>query len=106
LPELRAGDIHMENLLSEIDKSFNNGYNIILRDYMNRKKEIVKYLGEEFAEKFVELTMVLHQLYVIADTLYAKELISETTYSAMMKYLENEKKWLKDLLLGVKCCHR
>jgi len=90
----------MENMFSEIDKSFNNGYSVILKDYLRRKKEISRYSGEEFAERFIELVMVLHQLYVVTDIMYAKDLISESTYNTVMKYLESEKKWLKELLVG------
>jgi len=67
---------------------------------MDRKREITRYSGEEFAEKFIELVMILHQLYVVVDILYAKELISDNEYETMIKWLEGEKKWIKDLLLG------
>jgi len=91
----------MENLFKEIDKTLDFGYSIILRDYTNRKREIARYSGEEFAEKFIELTMILHQLYVTVDILYAKELISEETYRTLLKWLEGEKKWMRDLLVGM-----
>jgi len=91
----------MENLFKEIDKSFSNGYSIILKDYMNRKREISRYNGEEFAEKFIELIMVLHQLYVVTDILYEKNLVSDIEYSSMIKWLEEEKKWIKELLIGI-----
>jgi len=93
--------MNMENLFNEIDKAYGFGYAIIWKDYMNRKKEITKYSGEEFVEKFIELVMVLHQLYVIIDILYTKEFISERTYESVIKCLENEKMWLKELLIGM-----
>jgi len=78
----------VENLFKEIDKTLDFGYSIILKDYTNRKREITRCSGEEFAEKFVELVMILHQLYVVTDTLYAKELISDNEYETMIKWLE------------------
>jgi len=88
----------MENLLCEIDKSLGSAYSVVFRDYVNRKNELTRLSGEEFAEKFVEAVMVLHELYVAMDMLYAKNIISENTYTTMMKFLENEKKSLSDLL--------
>jgi len=67
---------------------------------LRRKKEISRYSGEEFAERFIEIVMVLHQLYVVADILYAKELISDVEYGTIIKYLNGERSWLKELLMG------
>jgi len=88
----------MENMFREIDKSLGSAYSVVFRDYMNRKNELTRLSGEEFAEKFVETAMVLHELYVAMDMLYAKNIINEVTYNTILKFLENEKKSLSDLL--------
>jgi len=88
----------MENLLKEIDKSLNTSYYVIWRDYVNRRNRLSSIEGEEFASEFVECVRVLHQLYVVVDMLYAKELISDSTYRSVVKHLDCEKSLLIQLL--------
>jgi len=88
----------MENLFREIDKSLGSAYSVVLRDYVNRKNELTRLSGEEFSEKFVETVMVLHELYVVIDMLYAKNIINGVTYNTIFKFLESEKKSLSELL--------
>jgi len=88
----------MENLLKEIDKSLNSSYYVIWRDYVNRRNRLSSIEGEEFASELVESVRVLHQLFVVVDMLHSKELISNTTYEAVVKHLECERSLLIQLL--------
>jgi len=90
----------MENLLKEVDKSYGTAYSVIWRDYVNRKKELsfIPY-SKQFAEKFVETVMILHQLYVAIDSLYAAEKLSRNEYETAVKILNTEREWLIELLL-------
>jgi len=91
----------MENLLKDIDKTLGSAYSIIWKDYQNHKKELPNIEDPEtFAKKFIETIMILHYFYTTIDTLFAKDVIDETTYQTATKILDTETQQLKELLVS------
>jgi len=89
----------MENILREIDKSYESCYICIWIDYMNRKKELTSIIDPKlFSERFVEAIMILHQLYVSIDIMFSKNMISVIEYETARKILDTEKEWFINLL--------